>query len=140
MEREGEVGGDPVRSTDPEVILWGLQILRCQGFTSLHKFRHAIYPCTQLWAFSARLVLVLGVERPESAPDWCLFWALNAHLLPIYGVERQNHSCSGRSAPALLQGAILAFKRPDAAHFGRSAPEPCSVLALNAIQMLLTGV
>ena len=29
--RDDEVGGDPVGSTDPEVILWGPQILRCQG-------------------------------------------------------------------------------------------------------------
>ena len=35
-EREGEVGGDPVGSTDAELILWGPQILRCQGFASLH--------------------------------------------------------------------------------------------------------
>ena len=34
--RDDEVGGDPVGSTDPEMILWGPQILRCQGFTSLH--------------------------------------------------------------------------------------------------------
>ena len=31
------VGGDPVGSTDPEVILWGPQILRCQGIPSLHQ-------------------------------------------------------------------------------------------------------
>ena len=29
--RDDEVGGDTVGSTDPEMILWGPQILRCQG-------------------------------------------------------------------------------------------------------------
>ena len=111
-----EVGGDPVGSTDPEVF-------------------KDLQPCTKLGMQNA-----LAHNSGCSAPDWCLFWALNAHLLPISGVERQNHACSGCSAPALLQGAIMAFKRPDAAHFWRSAPEPCSVLALNAQNMLLTGV
>ena len=31
----GEVGGDPVGSTDPEVILWGPQILRCSRIYNL---------------------------------------------------------------------------------------------------------
>ena len=101
--------------------------------TDLEVSRH-LHPCTNLGMQNA-----LAHNSGRSAPDWCLFWALNAHLLPISGVERQNHAYSGRSAPALLQGAILAFKRPDAAHFGRSAPEPCSVLALNARQVLPPG-
>ena len=33
----GGVGGDPMGSTDPKVILWGPQILRCQGIPSLHQ-------------------------------------------------------------------------------------------------------
>ena len=32
-----EVGGDPVGSTDAEMILWAPQILRCQGIASLHQ-------------------------------------------------------------------------------------------------------
>ena len=51
--------------------------------------------------FSARLVPILGVQRPFAA---------------ISGVERQNHACSGRSAPGC-------------SHSGRSAPELYSVLA-----------
>ena len=58
---------------------------------------------------------------------WCTFWAFNARVMHVSGVERQNHACSG-------------VQRPEAAHFGRSAPEPCSVLALNTRQMLLQGV
>ena len=77
----------------------------------------------------------LGVQRQVGA-----HFGRQRPFAAISGVERQNHACSWRSAPALLQGAFLAFKRPDAAHFGRSVPEPCSVLALNARQMLLQGV
>ena len=33
--RDDEVGGDPVGSTDPEMILWGPQILRCSRFYNL---------------------------------------------------------------------------------------------------------
>ena len=34
-ERKGEVGGDPVRFTDPEMILWGPQIL--SGSCGVHR-------------------------------------------------------------------------------------------------------
>ena len=73
--RDDEVGGDPVGSTDPEVS------------------RH-LHPCTNLGMQNA-----LAHNSGRSAPGWCPFWAFNAHLLPISGVERQNHACSGRSAP-----------------------------------------
>ena len=72
------------------------------GSTDPEVFKD-LQPCTKLGMQNA-----LAHNSGRSAPDWCLFWALNAHLLPISGVERQNHACSGRSAPALLQGAILA--------------------------------
>ena len=89
--------------------------------TDLEVSRH-LHPCTNLGMQNA-----LAHNSGRSAPGWWPFWAFNAHLCAISGVERQNHACSG-------------VQRPEAAHFGRSAPEPCSVLALNARQMLLQGV
>ena len=109
---------------------WGVK-----AFTSLHQFRHAKCPCTQLWAFSARLVPILGVQRPFAT---------------ISGVERQNHACSGRSAPALLQGAILAFsaqmlpilgvQRQILPILGVQCQNHALFWRLNARQMLLQGV
>ena len=52
------------------------------------------------------------VKRPLHA-----ILAFNARLMLVSGVERQLHACFWCSAPAL-----------------------CSVLALNASQMLLTGI
>ena len=49
-------------------------------------------------------------------PEQSMDLALNARTMLVLGVQRQ-----------------------DAAHFGRSAPAPCSVLALNARQMLPPG-
>ena len=73
------------------------------GSTDPEVFKD-LQPCTKLGMQNA-----LAHNSGRSAPDWCLFWALNAHLLPISGVERQNHACSGRSAPELC--SVLAFER-----------------------------
>ena len=64
----GGVGGDPVGSTDPEVS------------------RH-LHPCTNLGMQNA-----LAHNSGRSAPDWCLFWAFSARMLSILGVQRQNHA------------------------------------------------
>ena len=72
--RDDEGGGDPVGSTDPEGILWGPQILRCSRIYIPAPIRHVKMP----------LYPTLGVQRPFAA---------------ISGVERQNHACSGSSAP-----------------------------------------
>ena len=111
-----EVGGDPVGSTDPEVF-------------------KDLQPCTKLG-----MQYTLAHNSGRSAPDWCLFWALNAHLLPISSVERQNHACSGRSAPALLQGAILAFSAQMLPILGVQRPKHASYWRLSASKVFLQGV
>ena len=87
----------------------------------------------------------LGVQRQigahfgRSTPICCPFLALNARTMLVLGVQRQLFSRVqfGRSNAQMLP--ILGVQCPDTAHFGRSAPEPCSVLALNARQMLPPG-
>ena len=53
--REGEVGGDPVRSTDPEVLRNSIPAPN----------RHVKCLCTPFWRLNAK---------------WCTFWAFNAHM------------------------------------------------------------
>ena len=70
--REGEVGGDPVRSTDPEMILWGPQILRCQVLNIPAPIRRVKRPLYEILAFNARLLLVFAVKRSNIACFWRL--------------------------------------------------------------------
>ena len=102
----------------PQILKWSCEVHRSWGvkaFTSLHQFRHAKCPCTQLWAFSARLVPILGVQRPFTSHFWrwtpepCLFWAFSARMLSILGVQRQNHALFWRWTPdrCFLQGVIF---------------------------------
>ncbi len=72
--REGEVGGDPVGSTDPEV----------KRNTIPSPYRHVKCLHASFWRSNAH---------------WCMFWAFNAHVMHVSGVERQFHACYWRSAP-----------------------------------------
>ena len=71
-EERRKVSGDPVGSTDPKVILWGPQILRCQGFTIPAPIRHVKCPLHAIQVFNARLKLVSGVKHPNVAYFWHL--------------------------------------------------------------------
>ena len=118
------VDGDPVGSTDPEVILWGPQDPEVSRNTIPSPNRHVKGLRASFWRLNAH---------------WCMFWALNAHVMLVSGVERQFQACFWRSAPDCPLCAHPGVKRQDVACFGRSAPERCSVLALNASPCVLQG-
>ena len=66
------VGGDPVGSTDPEGILWGLQIKWGQGLNIPAPIRRVKCPIHAILAFNARLLFVSGVKRQSGACFWRL--------------------------------------------------------------------
>ena len=114
-EEEKRRCGDPVGSTDPEGILWGLQIKWGQGLNIPAPIRRVNRPCCAILVFNARLLLVSGVKRPNVACFWrltpgrCLFLALNASLVPVSGVKRQTDACFWRlnARVLLLQGVLF---------------------------------
>ena len=107
--------GDPVGSTDPEVILWDPQILRWKRNTIPSPYRHVKCLHASFWRSNAH---------------WCTFWAFNAHVMHVSGVERQFHACCWRLTPACLLQA----------HSWRSAPGCCLFLAFSARMVLCSGV
>ena len=115
-EEERRRGRDPVGSTNPKGILWGLQIKWGQGLNIPAPIRRVKRPCCAILAFNARLLHVSGVKCPNVACFWrltpgrCLFLALNASLVLVSGVKRQTDACFWRLNARLLSSRVCYFQ------------------------------